>query len=293
MGFGTVHVGRIGVWWSGTWEVAGRPEADVAAELEALGYGALWSTGGIKPGLSSRFSRLLASSTRLKVLSGVVSVWTTPAVELAAAVAELDESFPGRFVLGLGASHAVLVDRYVRPYTKVVEYLDALDDVQPAEAKDRRVLAALGARMLELAADRSAGAHPYLVPVEHTARARAVMGPAPLLAPELTVALDADPGRARARARPFLAGYLTLPNYANNLRRLGFGDDDLAGGPSDRLVDAVVACGSAETIAARVAEHLDAGADHVCLQVLPSSDGFPLEDYQVLAGALALSPAGA
>ena len=286
-----VDIGRVGVWWSGRFEVDGRPDVDTAAEIEALGYGAMWSTGGFKPGLSSRFGRLLSSSSRLAAASGIVSVWATPPAVLADAVAELDARFPGRFVLGLGASHGAVVEGYHHPLSKVAEYLDALDALAPsvpAVGRDRRVLAALGPRMLELAAHRAAGAHPYLAPVEHTARARAALGPGPLLAPEVTAVLDTEPASARAQARSFVAGYLTLPNYAGNLRRLGFGDDDLAGGGSDRLLDAVVARGDADAVAARVAEHHDAGANHVCLQVLAPLDGFPLAQYRELAGALGL-----
>jgi probable F420-dependent oxidoreductase len=150
-------------------------------------------------------------------------------------------------------------------------------------ASGRRVLAALGPRMLALSAQRCAGAHPYFVPVEHTARARQTLGPGPVLAPELTVVLDADPGRARALARTFTAGYLDLPNYADNLRSLGYGEDDLRGGGSDRLVDAVIAWGNDEAVARRVAEHHQAGADHVCVQVLSTRRGFPIEHYRRLS----------
>jgi probable F420-dependent oxidoreductase len=168
----------------------------------------------------------------------------------------------------------------------MVQYLDELDDQGPAVAADRRVLAALGPRMLALAAERAAGAHPYFVPVEHIARARAIIGAGPVLAPELAVVLEVDPGAARAAAREYTTGYLQLPNYVNNLRSLGF-DDDLEGGGSDRLVDAVVAWGDAATIAERVRAFHDAGADHVCVQVVSDrSKGFPLDAYRQLAPAL-------
>ena len=198
----------------------------------------------------------------------------------------LDAQYPGRFVLGLGASHAPLVENYTRPYSRMVAYLDTLDVAGPEVGKDRRMLAALGPRMLELARDRAAGAHPYFVPVEHTAHARTILGKGPLLAPEVTVVLESDPTTARNLARTFTAGYLTLPNYANNLRRLGFGDEDLAGGGSDRLVDAVVAWGDVDAVASRVQEHRAAGADHVCIQVLPIRDSFPVTAYRELAPAL-------
>ena len=281
-----MELGKVGIWFSGSWRVKDSP-LDVAGEMEALGYSALWSSGRFEPGLSEHFERQLAATTRVVVASGIVSIWPTPPEEIAAAVAALDEYHAGRFLLGLGASHAPVVADYSRPYSKMVGFLDALDSAGPAVAKDRRVLAALGPRMLELAGERSAGAHPYFVPVEHTVRARARLGPGPLLAPEVTVVLERDPTTARALARTFTAGYLGLPNYANNLRTLGFTEDDLAGGGSDRLVDAVVGWGDVDAIAARVREHHEAGADHVCVQVIPATPGsFPLAEYRELAAAL-------
>ena len=277
----------MGVWWSGTWRAADDASVDVAAELEELGYTALWSSGGFQPGLSPHFGRLLAATTRMMVLSGIVSIWSTTPEEIALAVADLDLRYPGRFVLGLGASHAPIVENYTRPYSHMVEYLDVLDAGGPSVAGERRVLAALGPRMLKLAKERAAGAHPYFVPVEHTARARAELGPGPLLAPEVTVVLEKDPSKARELARGFTTGYLTLPNYTNNLRMFGFGDEDLAGGGSDRLVDAIVAWGDVAAIAARVRAHRDAGADHVCVQVVSDGRGsFPLAGYRELAPAL-------
>jgi len=258
----------------------------VAAELEELGYTALWSSGGFQPGLSLHFERLLAATSRIMVCSGIVSIWSTSPDEIALAVADLDLRYPGRFVLGLGASHAAIVEDYSRPYSHMVAYLDALDVAGPAVAGDRRVLAALGDRMLSLAADRAAGAHPYFVPVEHTARAREVLGADALLAPEISVVLERDASTARQAVREFTAGYLSLPNYANNLRSLGFGDDDLAGSGSDRLVDAVVAWGNPETVAHRIRQHLEAGANHVCIQVLAPLESFPLQAYRELAPAL-------
>jgi probable F420-dependent oxidoreductase len=281
-----VNLGRVGVWWSATWRQADDGSTDVAAELEGLGYSTLWSSGGFEPGLAKRFESLLSATTRLCVASGIVSIWATSPDEIARAVADLDARYPGRFVLGLGASHAAIVENYSQPFAHMVRYLDKLDGAGDAVANDRRVLAALGPRMLGLARDRSAGAHPYFVPVEHTARARSILGEGPLLAPEVTVVLERDPATARELARTFTAGYLALPNYANNLRSLGYGDDDLAGGGSDRLVDAVVAWGDVDTVASRIREHHDAGADHVCIQVLSTLDAFPLTTYRELAGAL-------
>ena len=276
----------MGVWWSGTWRAADDGSADVAAELEGLGYTALWSSGGFQPGLSPHFERLLVATTRAKVVSGIVSIWSTTPEEIALAVADLDVVHPGRFVLGLGASHAPIVENYTRPYSHMVEYLDGVDRMGPAVAPERRVLAALGPRMLRLAAERAAGAHPYFVPVEHTARAREILGADALLAPEVTVVLEKDASRARQAARAFTAGYLSLANYANNLRLLGYGDEDLAGGGSDRLIDAVVAWGDPDGIANHVGKHLEAGANHVCVQVIAPQESFPLTAYRELAPAL-------
>jgi probable F420-dependent oxidoreductase len=202
---------------------------------------------------------------------------------LAPSVADLEARHPGRFLLGLGVSHGPVIEEYSSPYARMVEYLDAMDSLELGVPKDRRVLAALRPRMLELAAERCAGAHPYFVPVEHTARARRILGPDPLLAPELTVILETEPARARDLGRAFAAGYLSLPNYADNLRSLGYGDEDVAGGGSDRLIDAVMAWGGADAVARRVREHHDAGADHVCIQVLHAGNLFPLEQYRELA----------
>jgi probable F420-dependent oxidoreductase len=198
----------------------------------------------------------------------------------------LEDRFPGRFLLGIGASHSVAVADYSRPYSKVVAYLDALDALPTPVPPGRRVLAALGPRMLELAAARTAGAHPYFVPVEHTAFARDTLGPTPLLAPEVAVVLETDADRARELARGYASTYLGLPNYTQNLRRFGFGDEDIDGGGSDRLIDAVIPWGDAAAIAAAVAAHHDAGADHVCLQVIGDRQDFPLQGYQELARTL-------
>lgn len=280
-----MDLGRLGVWWSGSWR-ADDATVDVAAELEGLGYGGLWSSGGFDPGLSSRFDRLLASTRHAVVASGIVNIWKASPEELGQAVVELDARYGDRFLLGLGASHGPLIEGYSHPYRRMVEYLDGLDRLPTPVPPERRVLAALGPRMLELSAARAAGAHPYFVPVEHTARARQVLGAGPLLVPEVTVALEPDRSRALELARTFTTGYLTLPNYANNLRSLGFEDDDLADGGSNRLVDAVVARGDLDAVAGRIHEHFEAGADHVAIQVLSRESGFPLRDYRELATVL-------
>jgi probable F420-dependent oxidoreductase len=285
-----MDIGKVGIWFSGSWRVEDST-VDVAQEMESLGYSALWSSGRFDPGLSPHFERQLAATTRVVVASGIVSIWPSAPQEMAAAVTDLDSRYPGRFLLGLGASHAPVVQDYSRPYSHMVDYLDGLDSAGPSVAKDRRVLAALRPRMLELAGERSAGAHPYFVPVEHTARARELLGPGPLLAPEVTVVLERDAGKARELARTFMRTYLGLPNYVNNLRTLGFGDDDVGGDGSDRLVDAIVYWGDLDSIAARVREHHDAGADHVCVQVIPATPGsFPLTEYRELASALIDEP---
>jgi probable F420-dependent oxidoreductase len=282
-----MELGRLGVWWSGSWRRDDRG-GDVAAELESLGYGALWSSGRFEPGIARHFERLISGTTHLVVASGIISIWVNDPGELSAEFDELDRLHPGRFLLGLGVSHDPLVDDYTRPFSRMVDFLDAL-----AVVPERRVLAALGPRMLELAAERSLGAHPYFVPPEHTARAREILGPDALLAPEVTVVLEPDPHAARELARSFTTGYLALPNYAGNLRSIGFSDEDLAGGGSDRLVDAVVCWGDAETVASKVGRHYEAGADHVCIQVLAevsgeglAGGGFPIDGYRELAPAI-------
>lgn len=276
----------MGVWWSGTWRVRDDPDADVPAALESLGYTTAWSSGGFQPGLAPHFEPLLAGTRQLHVASGILSVWTSEPGDIGPAFHALDASYPGRFVLGLGASHAAIVSDYTRPYSRVVSYLDGLDALEEPVPPARRVLAALGPRMLELAAARAAGAHPYFVPVEHTARAREILGPGPLLAPEVAVVLDDDPESARRVARSYAGIYLPLPNYTQNLRTFGFGDEDIDGGGSDRLIDAVIPWGDAGAVADRVRAHHDAGADHVCIQVVADMRDFPLEAYRALAAQL-------
>jgi probable F420-dependent oxidoreductase len=279
-----MDLGRVGIWWSGTWRHPDDPERGVAPELEALGYGTLWSSGRFGAGLSPHFERMLAATDHVPVASGIVSIWAGAPEDVGPAVAALEVRFPGRFLLGLGTSHGVAVADYTRPYSKMVAYLDALDALATPVPPERRVLAALGPRMLQLAAARSAGAHPYFVPVEHTARARDILGRGPLLAPEIAVVLETDPGRARELARGYAHTYLSLPNYTENLRSFGFGDHDIDGGGSDRLIDAVIPWGDVEAIAAAVAAHHDAGADHVCVQVVADREAtFPLQAYRELA----------
>jgi probable F420-dependent oxidoreductase len=283
-------LGSFGVWCSGLRVDDGLAEA--ARELELAGYGAIWSSGGFRPGLSPVFEALLAATDKIKVASGIINTWFTPAPELASAVAALEETHPDRFLLGLGVSHAPLVEggghSYERPLENMGGFLDALDEADPSVPPDRRVLAALGRRMLSVAAARSLGAHPYFVPIEHTVFAREVLGPGPLLAPEVAVVLDTRPSTARALARAYMQLYLALPNYLNNLERLGCGAGDLTDGGSDRLVDAVVPWGSTASVADRLREHLFAGADHVCVQIVGGGDSFPADGYRELAAELGL-----
>ena len=279
-------VGRYGIWSVGlrAEDPARRTELpEAAAELEELGFGAVWLGGS---SAAHHAVPLLAATSKLTVGTSIQSIWQYEAAESAAGFAEVESAHPGRFVLGLGVSHARIAEQYRRPYSALVAYLDALDAAGvPA---DRRVLAALGPRSLELARDRSAGSVPYLVNAEQTAGAREILGESPLLAPELKVVLETDPARARALARSTLALYLALSNYTNNFLRNGFTEEDLTDGGSDRLVDAVFAWGTEDTIRARVTEFLDAGADHVALQLIEDGarDSLPRHGWRRLAELL-------
>ncbi|MDX3401049.1 LLM class F420-dependent oxidoreductase [Streptomyces sp. ME01-18h] len=279
-------VGRYGVWSGGFRSEApeGAPErAEAVAELEQLGYGALWLGGNTA---ARHAAPLVGATERIVVGTSIQSIWEHKASEAAAGFAELEVSHPGRFVLGLGVSHAPLAEGYRRPYSTMVGYLDELD--RAGMRSGHRVLAALGPKMLDLARDRAAGAIPYLVTPEHTAQARERLGEGPLLAPEFKVVLDADPSRARATARAYLAMYLKLPNYTKNLLNLGFTDDDVSGGGSDRLIDAVFAWGDEATVRARIDAFHDAGADHVALQLVEDDmNRLPREGWRRLAALLA------
>ncbi|MFI8187279.1 LLM class F420-dependent oxidoreductase [Streptomyces sp. NPDC085946] len=280
-------VGRYGVWSVGlrAEDPARHGErAEAAAELEELGYGAVWLGGN---SAARHAAPLIGATSALTVGTSIQSIWEHEPAAAAAAFAELEAAHPGRFVLGLGVSHAKLADGYRRPYSALVSHLDALDTAGvPA---DRRVLAALGPKTLRLTRDRAAGAIPYLVTPEHTARAREALGEAPLLAPELGVVLETDPDRARALARDFLSLYLGLPNYTNNFLRHGFTEDDLADGGSDRLVDALFAWGDDSRIRERITAFQQAGADHLALQVVDDGprDALPRAAWRRLADLLA------
>lgn len=240
-----------------------------ATEIEALGYGAVW-VGGSPPAALSWVEPILQATTTLCVATGIVNIWSAPAQRVAESFHRIEAAYPGRFLLGIGVGHAEMISEYRKPYNALVEYLDRLDDYGvPA---NRRVVAALGPRVLGLSARRSAGAHPYLTTPEHTARARELIGPSAFLAPEHKVVLTTDSARARTVGRQALDMYFNLANYRNNWKRLGFTDDEVSRPGSDHLVDAVVAYGTPDAIAARLNEHLLAGADHVPIQVLTEDD---------------------
>lgn len=287
-------LGPVGFW---TFQLDGQPAAraqELVAEVEQLGFGAVWIPEGF--GSKEAFAHagiLLAGTRRIAVATGIASIWARDPMAMSNGSRALAEAYPGRFLLGIGVSHEVrAVGRghvYRRPYSKMAAYLDAMDEMPAPSAtpKAPRVLAALGPKMLALSAARAMGAHPYFVPVEHTVRAREVLGPDSFLAPEQLVVLETDPGKARAIGREFMSHYLSLPNYANNLRRLGWGEDDMNEPYTDRFVDALVAWGDVDAARTRVREHLEAGADHVALQVLrEDASEFPMEELHELAPAL-------
>jgi probable F420-dependent oxidoreductase len=276
-----MDLGSVGV-WSGTLR-QDRPEVrEAAAELEQLGYGTIWFPGGPPAGLAETIQALLESTRTTVVATGIVSIWVHPAPDIAALHHRVTQAYPGRFLLGLGISHQPSVEsagiKYERPLQKLASYLDELDSAPTPVPIDERILASLGPRSLALARDRSAGTHPYFVPVEHTRIARQAVGQGKIVAPELMVVLQTDPYKARAIARLTTDRYLKLPNYTTNLLRLGFSDSEFANGGSDRLVDAIVAWGDPSTIMQRVREHHAAGADHVCIQVLTD----PPQDFAAI-----------
>lgn len=263
---------------------------EMAVELEGLGYTALWipDVGG---DVFGSVELLMAATHRVTIATGILNLWMHSPQETAQQHSRLTAEHGDRFLVGIGVSHQLLIDhkepgRYTKPLSAMRAFLDGLDQAEPPLPRDRRVLAALGPKMLELARDRSAGAHPYNVTPEHTAIARKALGPDALVATEQAVALTTDASVARAAGRQHASIYLNLPNYTNNLRRLGFGDDDFADGGSDRLIDALVVWGDVSAIAARVQEHRDAGADHVCIQVVNEGPEAPRAQWRALAPAL-------
>jgi len=276
-----MSIGKIGVWTS--YRPFGIERAGEAAKLvEQLGYGAWWVGGSphvrdIRP--------ILEATSTISAATGILNIWANDPGETAAADAALRADFPGRFMLGVGIGHPEATSDYRRPLASMRAFLDGLDASPTPPPVDERCLAALGPKMLDLAGERSAGSHTYFVPVEHTRLARQRLGPDKLVVPEVACVLDADRVRAKAVARQYAKLYLGMRNYTQNLLRVGFTEDDLAHGGSDRLIDAVIPHGSVEEIAAVVRAHLDAGADHVCLQPL-GEEGIPRESWTALAKVL-------
>jgi probable F420-dependent oxidoreductase len=265
-----MNLGQIGIWR------LRRRGLDGVEEIESLGYSALWIGGS--PSTANARPYLERTGT-MTIATGILNVWQHEPAEVAAGHAALTRDFPGRFLLGVGIGHAEATSAYERPLDKMRAFSDGLGGVPKTE----RITAALGPKMLQLAAERSLGAHTYFVPPEHARAAREQMGADAVIAAEVAVVVETDAATARRTAREYAAGYLARRNYVANLRRLGFRDEDVADGGSDRLIDAVIPHGSAQTIADRVREHLDAGADHVCVQPLGLRER---EDYRALAAVL-------
>jgi probable F420-dependent oxidoreductase len=277
-------LGRFGAWLP-TRSIT--PE--LAAGIESLGYGAAWIGGSPEADLAWA-EPALAQTTSLQLATGIVNIWSDPAPAVAESFKRIESAHPGRFLLGIGVGHREHTQEYVKPYDALVGYLDELDAALVPTS--RRVLAALGPRVLRLSAERSAGAHPYLTTPQHTAKARDRVGNSVFLAPEHKVVLTTDRAEARAIGRRFLEHYLGLSNYVNNWLRSGFTQDDVSKPGSDRLIDAVVAYGTPEAIAQRLNEHCEAGADHVAIQVLGGwNEETLLPALSELAGPLGLTPA--
>lgn len=291
------RIGRVGVW---TGQLDFSPAAEVraaAAEVEQAGYRALWTGEAVGREVFTAAQLLLGATDSLTVATGIANIWARDALAMAAGQCALGEAFPERFVLGVGVSHKRLLEvrgeEYRKPLAFMRDYLAAMDSAYevyravPPEPRPPRVLAALGPKMLELAGSAADGAHTYFVPPEHTATARETLGADKLLAPEQAVVMSSDPTVAREIARRHTGSYLRLANYTNNLKRFGFDDADFADGGNDRLVDTIVAWGDVAAITARVQAHLDAGADHVCVQVLVDDRrGLPRKEWAELAPAL-------
>jgi probable F420-dependent oxidoreductase len=292
----TYALPRLGLWTGDLDHVPAAEAQELAAELEELGYGAIWIPEVAGRDVMAHLALLLSATERMVGATGIASIWARDAVTMVGGLRGLTEAFPERVLLGLGVSHHTLVQGlrghvYDKPLQAMRTYLDAMD-ASPYTAKrpttpDRKVLAALGPKMLELSAERTEGAHTYFVPPEHTASARATLGEGPLLCVEQAVVLETDPEVARRIARFHTKVYLPLPNYRNNLLRSGFSEADVEGAGTDRLVDGIVAWGELEQILTRVQSHFDAGADHVCVQVLsPTPREAPVDGWRRLAPAL-------
>jgi probable F420-dependent oxidoreductase len=284
------RLGRIGAW---TFAFDMRPAAQIAidaAAIESLGYGALWvPEGGGSHDVLAHLAWLLASTDRLTIASGIANISAREPEVLARGADLLAEAYGGRLVLGVGVGHSYTTERrgmeWARPLGRMRRYLDVMDEAATDRPRAPRMLAALGDAMLRLSAERALGAHTYFVPPAHTARARGVLGADAILAVEQGVILGGDAADARRVGREWCAGYLELPNYARNWERLGYADD--VDGPTDRLVDAAIAWGDVDAVVARVREHLDAGADHVCVQpILADESDVALPWFRELAPAL-------
>jgi probable F420-dependent oxidoreductase len=287
-----MQLGSVGV-WSGLLRRGERQAAvEAAAELEELGYGALWFPGGQHEDVVDHIWALLNGTRRAVIATGIVSVWTHPAPVMAEAHHEFTQKYSGRFLLGIGISHQHAVEgagiKYEKPLQKLRSYLDELDAATHPVPVDERIIASLGPLSLKLSRDRSLGTHPYFMPVEHTRISREAVGQGKLVAPEQMVVLETDPPRARKIARAAMDRYLHAPNYVNNLLRLGYSEADVGNGGSDRLVDDLIAWGAPDKITQRIREHHTAGADHVCIQVLTEN---PADLKAVMAGYRQIAPA--
>jgi probable F420-dependent oxidoreductase len=289
------RIGRVGVWLGLIALEPANSERRAIARIEDMGYGVAWfGEGPNNREALSHAGVLLGASDRIMVATGIANIWARDAAAAINGANTLNEAYEERFLLGLGVSHAPIVNSrghdYAKPLTAMERYLQAIDEHTYAAPSPEHpspvVLAALRPKMLELARERTAGAHPYFVPPAHTAKAREILGPRPILAPEQAIVLESEPARARELARRHMAPYLKLPNYVNNLRALGYDDADFADGGSERLVDAIVAWGSEEAIAGRVREHLDVGADHVAIQAYADSADAAVRQLDRLAPAL-------
>jgi probable F420-dependent oxidoreductase len=289
-------LGPIGIWTNTLDAQPALKAQDAAQKLERMGYAAIWFPESIRREALSNAGLLLAVTSRIVVATGIANIYARDAMTMAAGQKTLAEAYPGRFLLGLGVSHQPNVEQvrghvYGKPVATMRAYLEAMSkapyqSVEPPE-KPQTVLAALGPNMLKLAAEQTSGAHPYFVPVEHTRLARQALGTKALLAPEQAVVLETDAKRARAIARSHTQHYLRLPNYVNNLHRLGYTEEDVTGAGSDRLVDDIVAWGDLDVVTSRIRAHLEAGADHVCVQVIAEDQrALPMGEWRALAEQL-------
>jgi probable F420-dependent oxidoreductase len=291
-----MKLGPIGIWTSTLDAQPAAKAQEAARELEHLGYAAIWFGESVRREAFSNAGILLAATSGIVIATGIANIYARDALTMSAGQKTLAEAYPGRFLLGVGVSHQPNVEEvrghtYGKPVATMRAYLEAMakapyQSVEPPE-KPAMVLAALGPNMLKLAAEKTDGAHPYFVPVEHTRQAREVLGPKALLAPEQAVVLETSPDKARAIARGHTQHYLRLPNYVNNLARLGYTEDDVAGAGSDRLVDDIVAWGDLDLVVSRIRAHFEAGADHVCVQVIAEDQrALPMDEWRVLAERL-------